>query len=41
MVICLIFIVFVQNYKTQKGEIELKPPHLLYQQNLTTIILIQ
>ena len=41
-----IIIVFIgvvscsKSSKTQKGEIELNPPHLLYQQNLTTIILV-
>jgi len=39
IVICLTFIVLDQIYKTQKGETDLNLLHLMYLQNLTTIIL--
>lgn len=40
IVICSTFIVLDQIYKTQKGETDLNLLHLMYLQNLTTIILI-
>ena len=39
IVICLTFIGLDQIYKTQKGETDLNLLHLMYLQNLTTIIL--